>query len=143
MRVRFQYSDHSEWEGRVEDAHQSPEDNWPDFGVIRMYAIDDGGRTTVFVYDDFYFIYKDGEDWVFGAGTPRRRFRYSVDGKVVSEEIPVKLPEGAVVRRGSTVSTEEAIKLNLIPAPGFTELSEKRFIPLESSKDKNCEGCSG
>lgn len=140
MEVRFQYSDHSEWEGVPEDAHLSPKDSWPEFGVIRMYVINTDGRETVFVYEDFYFLYLDGEDWVFGAGTPRRRFRFSPDGSVVSEEMQVVLPKDAVMRRGVTVSQEEAVKFELIPSVDFKELHEKRHIPIEYGDD--CEGCS-
>lgn len=126
MKVRFQYTDWSEWEGSPEDAGKSP-----DKGVVRMYAITDDGRQLVFVYEDFYYLHRVPEGWLFGAGTPRRDFIYSGGDSFDVHERPVLLPKDAVVRQGETVSQEEAVKFGLIGSVDEKELHLKRSIPIE------------
>ena len=100
----------------------------PDKGVIRMWAVDDDGRSVEFVYDDLYFIYAEGANWVCGSGTPKREF-ILVPQRVgcLSRELPVVFPPHAVIRRGETVSQEEAEKFGL--------------VFHKEIKERNCAGC--
>jgi len=125
MRVRFQYTDWSEWEGTPEEARLSPDPQPPDGGVVRMYGITDDGREQVFVYDDFYYLYKrkDGM-WIMGSGTPKREFEFHPT-RTVCLELPVKLPKRSVVRYGCTISQEEAVKFGLIKSVDTKILHEK------------------
>ncbi len=127
MLVKFQYVDWSEWSAPPERVHESP-----DKGVIRMYAIDDHGRQVEFVYDDFYYVYPRNGEWVFGSGTPKREFilRPGQDGADV-HELPFTLPDTAVVRKGQTVSQDEAVKFGLIDTPDQKKLHEKRDVAIE------------
>lgn len=111
MKVKFQFADHTEWEGHPGEAGSAPGK-----GVIRMWAIDNSGRRVEFVYDDFYYLYPEGEAaWVFGSGTPKREFVLA-DGQegTRARELEVTLPENAIVRLGETVSREEAVAFGLI-----------------------------
>ncbi len=131
MKVKFQYADFSEWEDSPKDGESSP-----DKGVIRMVATTDDDRRIEFVYDDFYYFYKKGKEWVFGAGTPKREFMFYAGGKVESFERPVKIPKNSVLRKGQTVSQEDAVKFGLIKSVNEKELHPKRDIPV----DKGCCG---
>ena len=115
MKVKFQYTDWTEWEGHPKDAVQSP-----DKGVVRMYAITDTGRQVIFVYDDFYYLYpgKNGK-WHFGSGIPKRT-HVLTPGKDGSEAemMEVDLPKGAIVRTGETISHKEAMKFGLVKRSG-------------------------
>lgn len=126
MRIRFQYTDWSEWEGDPEQAHESPDLRPPDGGVVRMFGITDDGREQVFVYDDFYYLYLHPERklWVLGSGTPKREFIIHSD-RSECLELPVKLLKGSVVRYGCTVSQEEAVKFGLIKSVDVKVLHEK------------------
>ncbi len=132
MKVRFQYVDHSEWEGLPEEAHLSP-----DKGIIRMLAIDDFDYVLSFEYQDIYYLYPAESGWLFGGCTPWREFILipgvaGCDGK----ERPFKLPENAVVRHGETVSQEEAVKFGLIETVDEKVLHKKKRIEVET-----CEVC--
>lgn len=126
MRIKFQYVDWTEWEGHPREAAESP-----DKGVIRMWAITEMGRALEFVYDDLYFVFWDAEreGWRFGSGTPKREFviREGQDG-TTTIEIPITLPAIAVIRRGQTVSDEEAIRFGL---KGGRTTREQRDIPVD------------
>ncbi len=118
MKVRFQYTDGSEWEGAPEEANLSPDIRPPDGGIVRMFAVDDSDRTVTFVYDDFYYLYPVDDGWLFGSGTPKREFilRPGQDGASPLE--PFDLPENAVVRWGKEVSRKDAVKFGLIGKGG-------------------------
>lgn len=140
MRIKFQYVDWSEWEGPIEDAGQSPDcdvecpgdsDDYHPKGVIRMHAITDDGRVTEFLYDDLYYIYPENDGFVVGSGTPRRDYFFSSKNKWgLTRQRPVILPKNAVVRKGRTVSQEEALKFGLLKRDG-TVLHDKLDIPVE------------
>ncbi len=133
MLVRFQYTDHSEWEGPPEDAHLSP-----DKGIIRMYAIDEYDCTLTFTYQDIYYLYPVGDGWLFGACTPWREFILFPGVRGCSgDERPFDLPERAVVRHGETVSQEEAVKFGLIKTVTTKVLDEKKRIKVNRCKDCN------
>ena len=110
MEVRFQYANHTEWEGSPWNAHKSPTR-----GIIRMVVTDDHGYVLTFVYQDIYYLYEVREGWLFGACNPWREFiiKPGVAG-CNGEERPLVLPKGAVIRHGETVSQEEAVKFGLI-----------------------------
>ena len=130
MKVKFQYADHTEWEGPPEDAHTSP-----DKGVIRMIVIDDGGYELVFGYKDIYYLFAVEEGWMFGADNPQRRFLIKPGvGGCEGTPIPFALPAGAVHRDGETVSQEEAVKLGLISSVDVKILHPKQRI-------ETCEEC--
>lgn len=131
MKVRFQYTDHSEWEGPPEQAHASPDE-----GIVRMFAIDDYDHILTFTYQDVYYLYQVEDGWLFGACTPWREFVISpgvagCDGK----EIPFELPERAVVRHGETVSQEEAVKFGLIGAVDEKILHLKKRVEVVRCRD--------
>ena len=139
MKVKFQYTDWTEWEGPPVQAHLSP-----DKGVVRMYAFDDFGNCLTFTYQDFYYLYptvitggyKDG-GWLFGANSPSREFILRPGQRgCEGDEIPFELPDHAVVRKGETVSQEEAVKFGLIKSVNEKELHPKRDVPIK----KGC-GC--
>lgn len=133
MKVRFQYTDHTEWEGPPEEAHLSP-----DKGIVRMYAIDDHDYTVTFTYQDIYYLYPVEDDgcWLFGACNPWREFilRPGQAG-CNGEPRPFELPESAVVRHGETVSQEEAVKFGLIKSVDQKELHPKREINVKRCRD--------
>lgn len=141
MRIRFQYLDHSEWEGAPEEAHLSPDcdrdcpgspDAYHPKGVIRMYVITYDAREQAFVYDDFYYLYPEAGGWVVGSGTPKRDFFYSLElpwGR--AREIPVVLPVNAVVRKGRTVSQEEAVQFGLIKSVDRKQLHPKAEVKID------------
>ena len=141
MRVRFQYTDWTEWEGPPEDAHLSP-----DKGVVSMFAFDDFDNCVTFTYQDFYYLYRDynawGEPmpdggWLFGAASERREFILRPGQRGCSgDEVPFKLPRRAVVRKGETVSQGEAVKFGLIKSVDEKELHPKRDVPIK-------RGCCG
>ena len=139
MKVRFQYTDHSEWEGPLEDAHQSPDPRPPGGGIIRMYAIDDFGNELAFTYQDKYYFYsvEDGTAWRFGSVTPKNEFvlRPGQEG-CEGEEVPLILPNGAVIRYGCTVDQEKAVAFGLIPAVDSKILHAKQDVKVEC---KDCE----
>ena len=129
MKVRFQYADHTEWEGAPEDAHESP-----DKGIIRMFAICDFDYVLTFEYQDIYYLYPKDGGWLFGGCNPWREFILmpgvaGCDGK----ERPFSLPENAVIRHGETVSQEEAVIFGLIETVDEKTLHAKRRI--ETCKD--------
>jgi len=131
MQVRFQYVDHTEWEGSPEDAHESP-----DKGIVRMFATCDHGYVVPFVYQDIYYLYPKDGGWLFGGCTPWREFIIypgvaGCDGK----ERPLVLPEGAVIRHGETVSQEEALAFGLIKTIDEKVLHDKRRV--ETCKECN------
>ena len=126
MRVKFQYVDWTEWEGHPEQAHLSP-----DKGVVRMWAIDDYDNKLTFTYDDFYYLYPVEGGWLFGSGTPKRTFVLRAGQRgCEGVELPFDLPERAVVRKGETVSQEDAVKFGLIKSIDEKELHLKRDIPI-------------
>ena len=133
MKVRFQYTDHTEWEGPPEEAHESP-----DKGLVRMIVTDDHDYVLEFVYRDIYYLYLEDKlkkEWTFGADNPQRRFTIApgqagCDGR----PIPLALPEGAIIRHGETVSQEEAVKFGLIKSVDEKELHAKQNI-------ETCEEC--
>ncbi len=126
MKIKFQYEDWSEWEGELKDAAQSP-----DKGVIRMFIMDDHGRTVMFIYDDFYYIIPlDGGRFQVGSGICRRDFILEPgrDGAISQERF--KLPENVILRLGKQVSQKEAIKFGLINKGGKL-LSDKAPVYVE------------
>jgi len=127
MRVKFQYIDWTEWEGAPEDADQSP-----DKGVVRMYAIDDFDNCLTFTYQDFYYLYPKDGGFLFGGESSRREFilRPKQNG-CKGVEVPFVLPKDAVLRRGETVSQEEAVKFGLIKSVDVKELHPKRHVSIE------------
>lgn len=133
MRVKFQYVDWTEWEGRPEDAHTSP-----DKGIIHMYAFDDFDNCLTFTYQDFYYLYPKDGGWLFGAASPWREFILR-PGQLGCEgdEVAFELPESAVLRKGETVSQEEAVKFGLIKTVGEKDLHPKRDVLI---KRKCCDG---
>lgn len=133
IKVRFQYTDHTEWEGPPKDAHKSP-----DKGIIRMFAIDDVGNKLTFTYQDIYYLYSVKGGWLFGACTPWREFILR-PGQIgcEGEEVPFELPERAVERYGETVSQEEAVKFGLIGSVDEKVLHAKRRPAVK--KCKECE----
>ena len=134
MRVKFQYTDWTEWEGPPEDAHTSP-----DKGVVRMYAFDDFDNCLTFTYQDFYYLYPKDGGFLFGANSPSREFILRPGQRgCEGDEVPFELPESAVVRKGETVSQEEAVKFGLIKTVDEKELHPKRNVPI---KKTGC-GCS-
>ncbi len=131
MKVRYQYTDFTEWEGPPEDAHLSP-----DKGIVRMIAICDHDTELNFSYQDVYYIYKVKGGWLFGGCNPWREYVLKpgvcgTDGKVR----PFKLPKNAVVRHGETVSQEDAVKFGLIEAVDTKLLHKKRQIEVKRCKD--------
>jgi len=131
MKVRFQYTDWDEWEGPPEAGHSSP-----DKGVVRMWAIDDFGNILAFTYDDLYYFYPKDGGWLFGSGTPKREFILKEGQRgCTGEEVPIVLPEGAVIRHGETVSQEAAVAFGLIESVDTKTLHEKRKLSVE------CEEC--
>ena len=129
MKVRFQYTDHTEWEGPPEEAHTSP-----DKGIIRMLVIDDGGYELRFTYQDIYYLYPEDDGWLFGGCNPWKEYIIRPGQAGCSgEPRPFKLPEDAVIRHGETVSQEEAVKFGLIKSVDEKTLHAKRRI--ETCKD--------
>ena len=127
MQVKFQYTDWTEWEGPPERAGESP-----DKGVVRMYAFDDFDNCLTFTYQDFYYLYSVEGGWLFGAESPRREFVLRPGQRgCTGDEVPFELPECAVVRRGETVSQEEAVKFGLIQSVDEKELHPKRDVPIK------------
>lgn len=127
MKVKFQYADWTEWEGLPEEAHLSPNK-----GIIRMYAFDDFDHCLVFTYKDFYYLYPKDGGWLFGADNPSMEFilRPGQSG-CEGDAVPFILPENAVVRKGETVSQEEAVKFGLIKDVDEKELHPKRDVPIK------------
>ena len=124
MKVKFQYTDHTEWEGPPEDAHLSP-----DKGLVRMIVTDDEGYILTFVYQDIYYLYPKDGGWLFGACNPWREFVvYPGVGGCNGKERPLVLPSDAVVRYGETVSQEEAVVFGLIETVDEKTLHPKRRI---------------
>lgn len=131
MKVKFQYTDHTEWEGLPKDAHLSP-----DKGIVRMITTDDEGYVLNFVYQDIYYLYPKDGGWLFGACTPWREFIiYPGVGGCDGEERPFALPDNAVIRHGETVSQEEALKFGLIKTIDEKVLHAKCRV-------ETCEECS-
>lgn len=124
MRVRFEYADHTVWEGLPEDAELSPDpkplrSGWTyeandegAGGVIRMVAICDHDTEIAFSYQDFYYLYPlAGGSWGFGSASPTRVFVLNPDQRGAdATELPFEIPADAVVRTGVTVSQEEAVE---------------------------------
>ncbi len=132
MRVKFQYRDWTTWEGSPADGHLSP-----DKGVIRMWAITADDRRIEFVYDDFYYFFREGNEWIVGSGTPRREYHFGPDDRAQPKQRPVVLPAGAIVRRGEAVPFEEAVKFGLVK-PGEGGLGvPNNSVPIEF------KGCCG
>lgn len=126
MKVRFQYANWTNWTGPPEKAHLSP-----DKGVVRMYAFDDFDNCLTFTYDDFYYLYPVEDGWLFGSGTSKRTFILRPGQRgCEGTELPFELPKRAVVRKGETVSQEEAVKFGLIKSVDEKELHLKRDIPI-------------
>ncbi len=126
MKVKFQYTDWTEWEGPPGDAGASP-----DKGVVRMWGEDDFGRLVLFVYDDFYYVCDNGDGtFRVGSGTNQREFTLvpGMDGAVPQEKF--KLPAGAVLRLGEQVTQAEAVAFGLIDEGGKL-LSEKATVTVE------------
>lgn len=136
MKVRFIYTDHTEWEGTPEEAHLSPDPRPPEGGIIRMTVIHDemhvpGGRKLHFLYDDLYYMFRIAGGWRFGSGTPSRQYDFFDADDQGSTEVPMKIPTGSLVRYGCTVSDEEAVKFGIIPVGSDYKLHPKRIIPIE------------
>lgn len=133
MKVRFQYTDFTEWEGPPEEAHSSPTK-----GVVRMFAIDDFDYTLVFSYEDIYYLYPKDGGWLFGADSPKREFilRPGEEG-CNGKELPFRLPGEAVIRHGETVSQEKAVAFGLVKAGGEEITGPKRRVTVETRKDCN------
>ena len=134
MRVRFQYADWTVWEGLPEDAHLSPNPEPPEGGIIRMIAITDDDREIRFTYNDFYYMYEteDGTGWLFGAESPRRNFIFSKDGgNPTVRPVPFELPKRAIIRKGVTVSQEEAVKFGLIKSVDAKRLHDKSPVIIQ------------
>ena len=132
MRVKYQYADHTVWEGPPEEAHLSPNPEPPDGGIIRMCAITDDEREVWFTYNDFYYMYETEDGWLFGAESPRRNFIFQKDGtSPIIRPVPFELPAHAVIRKGVTVSQEEAVKFGLIKSPDAKELHPKAPVIVE------------
>ena len=133
MKVKLQYTDHSEWEDLPEKGHESP-----DKGIIRMIITDDHGYILNFVYQDIYYFYKVAEGWLFGACTPNREFIIKPrEAGCNGEERPFELPDGAVIRHGETVSQEEAVVFGLIETADEKVLHPKKRITVKKCKDCN------
>ncbi len=130
VKLQFQYTDHTVWEGPPEDAHESP-----DKGIVRMLATDDHGYVLTFTYQDIYYLYPVEEGWLFGACTPWREFILK-PGVAGCDGIPrpFVLPESAVIRHGETVSQEEAVSFGLIES-----VDEKVLHPKE--RIETCKDC--
>ncbi len=127
MKVKFQYTDWTEWEGPPADAHLSP-----DKGVVRMYAFDDFDNCLKFTYQDNYYLYSVEGGWLFGGESTRREFILRPGQRgCKGEEVPFVLPERAVIRRGETVSQEEAVKFGLIKSKDAKDLHPKRNVPIK------------
>ena len=130
MKVKFQYTDHTEWEGPPKDAKKSP-----DLGIVRMIVTDDHGYVLEFVYKDIYYLYSVKGGWMFGADNPQRRFFIKAgQAGCTGEPIPLALPKNAIVRHGETVSQEEAVAFGLIKTVDEKELHKKKRV-------ETCEGC--
>ncbi len=126
MKIKIQYYDWGEWEGAPEDIALSP-----DKGVIRMWGEDDFGRLVLCVYDDFYYVYPNGDGtFTIGSGTNKRQFILEPgrDGAIPQERF--QLPASATVRLGQQVSQEEAVAFGLIDEGGKL-LSEKAIVYVE------------
>lgn len=126
MKIKIQYYDWDEWEGAPENIGLSP-----DKGVIRMWGEDDFGRQVLCVYDDFYYVYPNGDGtFTIGSGTNQRQFILvpDRDGAIAQERF--KLPSNATVRLGQQVSQEEAVDFGLIDEGGKL-LSEKATVYVE------------
>ena len=131
MKVRYQYTDFSEWEGPPEDAHKSP-----DKGIVRMFAICDHDTELTFTYQDVYYLYPVEDGWLFGACTPWREFILRPGQLGCSgDPIPFDLPERAVVRHGETVSQEDAVKFGLLSHAEEKLLHKKERIKVNKCKD--------
>ena len=133
MKVKYQYVDHTEWEGPPDRAHLSP-----DKGIIRMYAICDHDTVLTFEYQDIYYLYWSPRvgGWLFGGCNPYREFIFypGVPG-CEGKEVPLVLPESAVIRHGETVSQEEAVKFGLISSLYEKDLHPKRRVLVETYKE--------
>lgn len=126
MKIEFQYVDWSRWIGDPADVADSP-----DKGVIRMWGIDDSDRKVIFVYDDFYYVFPNGDGtYTVGSGTNRREFILEPgrDGAIAQERF--KLPKDAVVRLGQQVVQTVAEDFGLIDEGGKL-LSEKATVYVE------------
>lgn len=126
MKIKFQYTDWSEWEGLPKDVALSP-----DKGVVRMWGEDDFGRQILCVYDDFYYVYPKGDgSFCIGSGTNQRDFILEPgrDGAIAQERF--KLPADATVRLGEQLTQEDAIAFGLIDTDGKL-LSEKATVYVE------------
>jgi len=133
MKVKFQYTDFSEWEGSPEDAHKSP-----DRGIIRMIVTDDLGYVLKFTYKDIYYLYEVEDGWLFGGCVPFMEFiiRPGVGG-CSGDPKPFELPDRAIVRHGETVSQEEAVKFGLIETADAKTIREVERVKVNRCKD--CE----
>jgi hypothetical protein len=132
MKVRYQYTDHTEWEGPPEKAHTSP-----DKGIIRMIVIDDGDYELWFTYQDIYYLYPKDGGFLFGGCNPWKEYIIKPGQAGCSgEPRPFELPENATIRHGETVSQEEAVKFGLIKSVDEKTLHAKRRI-------KTCKECDG
>ncbi len=132
MRVRFQYADHSEWDGPPEEAHRSPNPEPPAGGIIRMKAVTDDAREVWFTYNDFYYLYRVKDGWLFGAESPRQNFIFH-DGVTLPtvRSVPFQLPKAAIIRKGVTVSQEEAVKFGLIKSVDAKVLHPKAAVIIQ------------
>lgn len=127
MKVKFQYTDFTEWEGHPSTAADSP-----DKGVVRMVVYDDFGYELQFTYDDLYYFYEVvNGGWLFGSGSPKREFVIKPGQKgTVGNEIPIILPAGTIIRHGETVSQEDAVLFGLIETADEKILHVKEFLPV-------------
>ncbi len=129
MKIKFQYYDGDTWEDTPDKVAESP-----DKGVIRMWGKTEDTE-VVCVYDDFYYVYPNGDGtFTFGSGTNQREFTL-IPGKLgIPGQERFKLPVGATVRLGKQVNQEEAVAFGLIDEGGKL-LSEKATVYVEIASD--------
>lgn len=125
MIVKIQYADFTEWEG-----HPSTFADSPDKGIVQMWAEDDFGNQGLLVYDDFYYVYPSGSDWIVGSGTAQREFKLIAENNGTLGLEKFKLPDTAIVRLGQQVSQEDAVTFGLIDEGGKL-LSPKATVNVQ------------
>ena len=129
MKIKFQYYDGDTWEDTPDKVAESP-----DKGVIRMWGKTEDTE-VVCVYDDFYYVFPNGDGtFTFGSGTNQRQFTLVPGALGIPGQERFKLPASATVRLGKQVSQEEAVEFKLIDEGGKL-LSEKATVYVEIASD--------